>query len=321
MNYYILLLILILLVIANKKTIEGNSNNIQTLVSHSSKLSEIIDGTEQKIRSVLEIPSEEIDSSLKKTILKTEYIASQNNENNLSLVKNTGIWNDEILNLLQTFSEKYDETKIREYPGDKEEIKKRINENKEIDIQNYGYRHEILPKKYINKKYRDLKENYDTLINNNQCEEHIINASDKEKTICDIKIKEKEEIIETKNDKIKQLGIKIARETRIRNRFKKINAQLKNRKKIKRSLRWNAKPSGALYYNKFPLDETGHHLKCRNNLRKKSNDHDACTKLCKKTRGCNFIWQYKKIDRCCFKTRHTKKRGFRNNIPGWYTRV
>ena len=120
---------------------------------------------------------------------------------------------------------------------------------------------------------------------------------------------------------LKQLSKEISQRNMIQRRVGILEKQLKNMKKKKK--RWNSKPSGVIYTNKFPVDESGHSFGCINNSRKRKADPETCNQKCKSSSNCKFVWQYSNQDRCCFKTRHSKKRGFRRGrrIKGWYTKV
>ena len=117
---------------------------------------------------------------------------------------------------MSSFSDEYDEIRISEYQGDKDDFRNRINEKKQIDIENYGYRHEILTKRFLDKKYRELKENYEELLNSNRCEEQINTAINNEEKKCDLSIKKKQDIIDTKIEEIKKLEKRLARNSRIK---------------------------------------------------------------------------------------------------------
>ena len=323
MNYYILILLLFIVFLLNKKTIEGNTNDIRLTIDNSSKLSEIIDQTEYKIQSLIQFPREEIHDHVKERVLKAEYIASQSNELNQNLIANNQNWNNEILELMSSFSDEYDEIRINDYQGNKDEFRNRINEKKQIDIENYGYRHEILTKRFLDRKYRELKENYEELLNSNRCEEQINTAINNEEKKCDVSIKKKQDIIDTKIEEIKKLEKRLARNSRIKKNLKRAKHKLKRLKKKKK---WNATPSGVIFKNKFPRKEINNKkLGCKNFLRTKSGNSEICNQMCRNDKKCKYVWQYKNSDRCCFKDGYNPRYGFRYmpsfKAHGWYTKA
>ena len=324
MNYHILIILLFIVFLINKKTIEGNTNSLRLTINNSSRLSEIIDQTEYKIQSLIQFPREDIHDYVKESVLKAEYIASQSNELNTNLIANNQNWNNEILELMSSFSDEYDEVRIGDYQGNKDDFRNEINEKKEIDIENYGYRHEIVTKRFLDKKYRELKENYEELLDSNQCEEQINTAINNEEKKCDVSINKKQDIIDKKIKEIKKLEIRLARNSRIKKNLKKTRIRLK--KLNKKNTKWNAVPRGVIFKNKFPRKEFNNtKLGCKNSLRIKSKNSEKCNEMCKKDKKCKYVWQYKNTDRCCFKDGYNPKYGFRfmptYRAHGWYTKA
>mgnify|MGYP000606172636 CR=1 FL=1 len=232
MNYHILILIVLVfyLITNSKPIIEGNINEVRSIINNSSRLSEIVQATENEIVSVLEIPNEDIDEVLKETVLRTEFKANHNNERNPLLVNTSLNYNDDILNMLQDFAEEIDQEKIDMYDGDKQSYRNQIEEKIQIDTNNYGYRYEILPKRFIDKKYRELKNDYETLLATNQCEDQIDSVRIEEQATCTVKVNEKQGVIDVKEEEIKKLGIQIARNQRIQQKLDNLKKKLKRKK-------------------------------------------------------------------------------------------
>lgn len=180
----------------------------RTIIDGSSKIRERVQATKNEINSVLNIPQEDIDEILRNDILISQYIANYNNEKNPQLITLNSNYNENILKILEKISSEMDEGNIREFKGDKEKLREKIQEKINEDIENYGYRHEILPKKFMNNKYNELKDLHEDCINNNSCEAEITKVKEEYQGICEEKLKEKEkEITELEKKLIKKAEI------------------------------------------------------------------------------------------------------------------
>jgi len=231
MNYHILVIILfIFYLITNSRVIEGNTNELRMMVNSSTRLMEIIQGVKNEINAIFEIPKEDVDEILKETILKAEYLANYKNERNPNLVNNTGNYNEDILNILQEYSENVDSEIISNYDGNKEELRDSLNKKIQEDIENYGYRYEIITKKYMNKKYQELKNNYETLLESNRCEGQIETMKKEEENTCNVKINEKDDIITKKENEIKKMSKTIAQNYVIQKRVEGLEKEIKRLK-------------------------------------------------------------------------------------------
>ena len=455
MSFHIVIVILLLLYIMLSNTTEGHTNldhscdfNLKTTSDFSSQIQEVLQSLRDKTYSEIgvgtNISNEDINEYHRQIILKANLLSEYNNQNNSNIINNQGLYSSEILEMLNVFSNEIDEEIIQDYDGDKDELRRLLENKKTEEIERYGHRLMVLTKKYLDNKYKELesslpvngycihkhnehqndcsqlekeqcesneqcifldefqKENIliqltyyrgkldeldelQVLFNNLQDEKtkveqdstriyselttletqyntiiNLLETSDsieeiqskiqelKEKNLeyqildqwtgweldneritqlnemktnneqCDLEINK----LEKKN--LKELNKQIADNTRIQRRLKILEKQLEEKtKKTQRKKKWNHKPSGVLYTHMFPKDESNHYLKCINNLRKRSNDNEACNKKCRNSRGCRHVWQYSNFDRCCFKTRHTKRKGFRRGrrIKGWYTDI
>tara|TARA_Y100001980_G_C14555746_1_gene345053 strand:- start:6672 stop:7583 length:912 start_codon:yes stop_codon:yes gene_type:complete len=232
MNYHILIILIILLIfyLINNKTIEGNTNDIRLMVNSSTRLMEVIQGVKNEINAIFEIPKEDVDEILKETILKAEYLANYNNERNNSLVNNSGNYNNEILEMLNEFSKEVDEEIISNYDGNKEELRDALEQKIQNDIENYGNRIEIITKKYMDKKYQELKNDYETLLESNRCEDQIESMKKEEENTCNVKINEKDDIITKKENEIKKMSKTIAQNYVIRQKVKTLEGEIKRLK-------------------------------------------------------------------------------------------
>jgi hypothetical protein len=88
------------------------------------------------------------------------------------------------------------------------------------DIDRYGYRIEVITKSYLDRKYKELEEQYEILSSTNQCEGAETKAREEEKETCNVSIDEKKEEIDAKEKEIKELGKKIAQHERIQKQMK-----------------------------------------------------------------------------------------------------
>lgn len=192
--------------------------------------------------------------------------------------------------------------------SDEEKNRKRDNLRTMMDEfeEYYNINYHQTTKDTIHKKHKDFR-------NNQNC--------DKE---CTLKNNRTLQLLNKANREINKHKVDIKK---LQETLKKINNRVRINKVIRRK-RWNSKPSGVIFTNKFPKKEfNDNRLKCQNNKRKLSGDPEKCNKMCRNSKGgCKYVWQYKNFDRCCFKTGFKKNHGFRMmNRPrkhhGWYTSV
>lgn len=323
----ILIIVLVFFILKNINKVEGNTNildNISSLIEGSSLLREEIDVLKRKLIDTLEIDPNDIDDVLKKEVLYAEFIATMENEENdkiVDCVGNNCNYRDDIQDMFLEFAKRYDEKRIKENP-DLEEIienKKQKDFNYYQDKNGNPLRYEQLSKRYLDKKYKKCIDDYNELQSTQNCDTEIEKTRKEENKKCKDKSKKL-------HDDIKMLKKKLIDYHALKKRINNLNKQLnKEKNKIKKiNKRWNAKPDGVLFTNKFPLKEINHrNLKCIKGLRKSKKNHNACNEICKKTPGCRHVWHYKHHDRCCFKTRFINNRRFRRGrgIVGWYTKI
>lgn len=316
----VILIMVLVFLILNFKSVEGNTNIYNTLIEGSSLLREEIDTLKRKLIQTLEIDNDDIDNILKREVLFAEFIATMKNENNIDIVNCIGDncnYREDIQSLFLEFAEQYDEIRIEENPEleDIIENKKQDDFNYYKNINGEPLRYEQISKRYLDKKYKKCIDDYKDLQTSQNCDDEIEKVRKEEQQKCD-------ESSKNINNSIKLLQVKLRNYNSLKKQIKQLTKDLLNLKRKSITKRWNSKPSGVTYTNMFPRSETNHNkLKCINNLRKRKKDHDACSKLCEKTRGCKHVWQYQKHDRCCFKMKHNKRKGFRRGrgIIGWYT--
>ena len=223
------------------------------------------------------------------------------------------------------FAEKYDNILISEEGGDMRDI---INEKIQEDYKYYkdesgeSLRYEQISKKHLDTVYKKCMDDYEILKNTQNCDKEIENTINEQKIQHNM-------ILDGLNNEINTLNKKMRNYIVLEKRVKKLTSELINKSNnnintINTINNFNnhlSKPRRVLFTNKFPKDESNHRLRCINGLRKKKNDNEACSKACRRHRDCKYVWQYSNMDRCCFKTRYSTRRGFRQRVPGWYVQV
>ena len=196
-------------------------------------------------------------------------------------------------------------------------INKRIEDDHKVYKDELGepLRYEQVSKKHLDTIYKKCIDDYEILKNTQNCDEEIENVKKDEK-------KEHNVTLDNLNSEISKLNKKMKNFIALEKQVKKLTMDLlKEKISVKKISHYLSKPKGVIFLNKFPKDESNHRLRCINGLRKRKNDNEACSKACRRHRGCKYVWQYSNMDRCCFKTRHSKRKGFRHRIPGWYVKV
>lgn len=326
-HHLILIIVLVFFLLKNNNILEGNTNildNVSSLIRGSSLLREEIDVLKRKLINTLEIDVNDIDDVLKKEILYSEFVASMENENNdkiVDCISDNCNYKEDIQKMLLDFAERYDQFKIEENSN----LKEIIDTKKKEDFKYYQnktgepLRYEQISKRYLDKKYKKCIDDYNELQSTQNCDTEIEKVKKEEEKKCDESSKKLQDNLSDYRTKVKDLNA-------LKKRINKLNKQLnKEKNKIKKiNKRWNDKPDGVLFTNKFPLKEINHrNLKCIKNLRISKKNHNACNEICKKTPGCRHVWHYKHYDRCCFKSRFIKNRRFRRGrgIVGWYTKI
>mgnify|MGYP001392623677 CR=1 FL=1 len=326
-HHFLIILVLLFFIFRKNNIIEKyiNHSHINSTIDRSSIIREDINKLKRKIIRVLNLDNQEIDPYLRDEILFSEFIASMKNNKNNDIVNcgtNDCHYNKEIRDMYLDFAEKYDNILISEEGGGEDmrnNIDQRIEEDKKYYKDELGepLRYEQVSKKHLDTIYKKCIDDYEILKNTQNCDEEIENVKKDEK-------KKHNVTLDNLNNEISDLKKKMKNYNVLEKRVLKLTAELLkknvtiNNKKIKHYL---SKPKGVIFLNKFPKDESNHRLRCINGLRKRKNDNEACSKACRRHRDCKYVWQYSNMDRCCFKTRYSTRRGFRHRVPGWYVQI
>ena len=321
--HHLLIILIVLFFIFKKNTIEEyiNHTHVNSIIDRSSIIREDINKLKRKMIRVLTLENHDVEPHLRNEILFSEFIATMKNDKNSDIVNcgtNDCHYNKEIRDMYLEFSNRYNEMLVNE---EGEVMETSINQSIEEDHQYYKdesgepLRYEQVSKRHLDKLYKKCIDDYEILKNTQNCNEEIENVKAEEK-------KKHNTILDNLNNEISSLNKKMKNFIALEKQVKKLTLDLlKTNNKCKKGSNYLSEPKGAIYFNKFPKDELNHRLRCINGLRKRRNDNEACSKICRRHRDCKFVWQYSNMDRCCFKTRHSKRKGFRYNVPGWYVQV
>ena len=287
MDYYILLFILLVILLMKMDTykiIEGHGENLETTTNYSTIAREKIQQFRRELDGVVDLDDETMDHILRNNILKAQLLSEIKNNSNPEVITNSGNYQQEIIDILNGLMDDVDEERIDQYEGDKEEIRSVINDKVSEDTVLYGNRVEVTTKEYIDRKYRDLERQYQTLLSTNQCEGAEKKARKEEKDICSVKLTTKEDEISSKEEEIKKLGKQIAQAERIKKKMKLIDRSIN--RKINRSRR------GGYCGGRTP----GRH---RRHCGGRTVNKNTCNRTYKKYRGKNLQCQWNHSRRSC----------------------
>jgi hypothetical protein len=288
MDCHILLFLLLvfLVMIRNTNTIiEGHGENLETTTNYSTIAREKIQQFRRDLDGVVDLDDETMDHILRNNILKAQLLSDIKNHSNPEVVTNSGNYNQEIIDILNELMTDVDEERIEIYDGNKEELRGSINDKVAEDIVLYGNRVEVITKKYLDRKYRDLEGQYKTLLSSNQCEGAEKKARKEEKDICSVKLTTKEDEISVKEKEIKELGKKIAQAERIKKKMKSIDRYMNRIKRISPRM-------GGYCGGRTP----GRH---RRHCGGRTVNKNTCNKTYKKYRGKNLQCQWNHSRRSC----------------------
>jgi hypothetical protein len=236
MDYHILIvLFLLFIMIINRKNtlIEGHSDEYDVTSNYSSRVREKVQQCRTELNSVLGLDYQTIDHILKDNILKAQLLSEIKNQNNPNIVTNSGNHNQEIIDMLTHLMEEVDQERIENYNGDKGVLRDSINARVDEEISRYGNRIEVITKSYLDRKYKELEEQYELLSSTNQCEGAETKAREEEQETCNVSIDEKKEEIDAKEKEIKELGKKIAQHELIQKQMKVLALKKKSRSSLK----------------------------------------------------------------------------------------
>ena len=232
MNYHIfivLFLLFIMILNMDNTLIEGHSEEYDTTSNYSSRVREKIQQCRTELNTVLGLDYQTIDHILKDNILKAQLLSEIKNQRNPHIVTNSGNYNQEIIDMLTHLMDEVDQERINNHEGDKDLLRNSINTKIEEDTNRYGNRIEVITKDYLDRKYKELEEQYDSLSSTNQCEDVETKAREEEQATCNVSIGEKEEEIDAKEKKIKDLGKKIVQYERIKKQMKVLERKLEGK--------------------------------------------------------------------------------------------
>ena len=278
----ILFLLFIIIKIKYNTVIEGYED-IVTNVEYSSKLREKVQQFKTELNSSLELDNTTVEHILKTNVLKAHLLSEIKNQYNPEIVTNSGNYNTEISSMLNLLMNEVDEERIESYDGDKEELRASINSKIEEDIIIYGNRVEVITKRFLDRKYRELEGQYTTLLSTNQCEGAEQKARKEEHATCTAKIRKKDDEIDTKNEQIKGFAKKIAQAERIKKRMKVLEATIN---------RSSSSPKGGYCGGRKP----GRHLR---HCGGRTVNKNMCGRTYKKFRGKNLQCQWNQSRRSC----------------------
>jgi len=233
MNYHILIvLFLLFIIIINRGNtlIEGHSDEYDATSNYSSRVREKVQQCRTELNSVLGLDYQTIDHILKDNILKAQLLSEIKNQRNPNIVTNSGNYNQEIIDMLTHLMEAVDQERINNYEGDKDVLRDSISTKIEEDTNRYGNRIEVITKIYLDRKYKELEGQYDSLSSINQCEGAETKAREEEQETCNVSIDEKKEEIDAKEETIKELGTKIVQYELIKKRMKVLELALERAK-------------------------------------------------------------------------------------------
>jgi len=223
MNYHILLvlfLLFIMIINMDNTLIEGHSEEYDMTSNYSSRVREKVQQCRTELNTVLGLDYQTIDHILKDNILKAQLLSEIKNQRNPNIVTNSDNYNQEIIDMLTNLMEEVDQERINNHDGDKDVLRDSINVKMDEDIDRYGYRIEVITKSYLDRKYKELEEQYELLSSTNQCEGAETKAREEEQETCNVSIGEKEKEIDAKEKKIKDLGKQIVQHERIQKQMK-----------------------------------------------------------------------------------------------------
>ena len=223
MNYHILLvlfLLFIMIINMDNTLIEGHSEEYDMTSNYSSRVREKVQQCRTELNTVLGLDYQTIDHILKDNILKAQLLSEIKNQRNPNIVTNSDNYNQEIIDMLTNLMEEVDQERINNHDGDKDVLRDSINAKMDEDIDRYGNRIEVITKSYLDRKYKELEEQYELLSSTNQCEGAETKAREEEQETCNVSIGEKEKEIDAKEKKIKDLGKQIVQHERIQKQMK-----------------------------------------------------------------------------------------------------
>jgi len=215
------------MIINTNHLIEGHSTEYDVTSNYSSRVREKIQQCRNELNSVMGLDYQTIDHILRDNILKAQLLSELKNQTNPNIVNNSGNYNQEIIDMLTHLVDDVTQERIDNYDGDKDVFRDTINKRIEEDTNRYGNRLEVITKGYLDRKYKALEEQYDSLLSTNQCEEVEKTARRDEQNKCDIIINKKTDEIHTKDKEIKDLGKKIVQNERIKTQMKKLKNSMK----------------------------------------------------------------------------------------------
>jgi len=223
MNYHILLvlfLLFIMIINMDNTLIEGHSEEYDMTSNYSSRVREKVQQCRTELNTVLGLDYQTIDHILKDNILKAQLLSEIKNQRNPNIVTNSDNYNQEIIDMLTNLMEEVDQERINNHDGDKDVLRDSINAKMDEDIDRYGNRIEVITKSYLDRKYKELEEQYELLSSTNQCEDAETKAREEEQETCNVSIGKKEIEIEANKEKIKELGKQIVQHERIQKQMK-----------------------------------------------------------------------------------------------------
>lgn len=229
MNYHILIVLFLFFIMTmNSNTlIEGHSEEYDVNSNYSSVVREKIQQCKTELNSVMGLDYQDVDHILKDNILKAQLLSEIKNQMNPNIVTNSGNYNQEIIDILTNLMQEVDIERVKNYNGDKDGFRDTINTKVEDETSRYGDRIEVITKGYLDKKYKELEEQYNTLLSTNQCEEVENVARSDEQDKCDVIIEQKKEELGEKDKEIIELGKKVVQYESIKKQMKVLEDKLK----------------------------------------------------------------------------------------------